>query len=572
MQTKAVQGADHTRASELRSLLEIVLQQVVPFAEAADEEVAAYDSQSAVRTTSLVDSHSPKELSSLLKQFLSTASKPRGQDGFRSDVETILRYSVNTLSPGFMDKLYSAPVPPGIAADLILSVLNTNVHVYQVSPVLTLIEKSVTKALASLFGLDGPRAGGINVQGGSSSNATAIVIARNTLYPKTKLYGNAVDGRNLVIFTSAHGHYSVEKAAMACGLGSEAVISVPVDPVTGALIPSEFEKLVVGAKSYGQTPFFVNATAGNTVLGSFDPFAEIAAIARKHNIWFHIDGAWGGGFVFSDKLRHEKLKGCELADSIAINPHKMMGVPVTCSFLLASDLKQFHDANTLRAGYLFHDTVDETLEFHDLHSGNGDEEMTGHVLSQTEDDWQEPNDLADMTLQCGRRGDSLKLFMAWQYYGTEGYREKIGNAYAVACHMANLVVKRENFVLVSENPPPCLQVCFYYAPTRSFLFGEGTDHIQPPGLPTAANKCVLLEKYNSKVTERVTRALVSRGFMIDFAPALGGHTWKGKFFRVVVSIQTSKETVERLVQEIEELGKNIIQDLKSRYTSYRENA
>ena len=572
MQTNAVQGTDHPRASELRSLLEIVLQQIVPFAEAADKEVATYDSRSAVQTTSLVDSHSPKELSSLLEQFLSTASKPRGQDGFRSDVETILRYSVNTMSPGFMDKLYTAPVPPGIVADLILSVLNTNVHIYRTSPVLTLIEKSVTKALASLFGLDGPRAGGINVQGGSSGNATAIVIARNTLYPRTKQHGNSVDGLKLVLFTSAHGHYSIEKSAMSCGLGSEAVISVPADPVTGAIIPSELEKSVVNAIAHGRTPFFVNATAGTTVLGSFDPFAQIAAIASKHNVWFHIDGAWGGSFIFSDKLRYERLKGCELADSIAINPHKMMGVPITCSFLLAKDLKQFHDANTLRAGYLFHDADDETLESGILDSGNGDDEVNGHVSSETENNWQEPNDLADMTLQCGRRGDSLKLFMAWQYYGTEGYREKIENAYEVACHMMSFIEKKEDFVLVSENPPPCLQVCFYYAPNGSLLFGEGADQIQPPEAATAAHKDALLEKYNSKVTERITRALVSRGFMIDFAPALGGHTWKGKFFRVVVSIQTSKETVERLVREIEELGKKVVQDLRSQYDTSKGKA
>ena len=571
MQTDRIRGADHTRVSELQSLLETVLQQVLHFVEAADDEVAAHNSHSAVGATSLVDYHSPKELSSLLKQFLSTASKPRGQDGFRSDVETILRYSVNTMSSGFMDKLYSAPVPPGIAADLILSVLNTNVHVYQVSPVLTLIEKSVTKALASLFGLEGPRAGGINVQGGSSSNATAIVIARNTLCPKTKIHGNSVDGLKLVLFTSAHGHYSIEKAAMSSGLGSEAVLSVPVDPVTGAMIPSRFEKLVLEAKAHGRTPFFVNATAGTTVLGSFDPFAEIAAIARKHNIWFHIDGAWGGSFVFSDDLRYQRLKGCELADSIAINPHKMMGVPVTCSFLLAKDLKQFHDANTLRAGYLFHDPDDETLESGILDGKGGDNDVNGHVPDETVADWQEPNDLADMTLQCGRRGDSLKLFMAWQYYGTEGYRAKIESAYEVACHLGSLILNEKDFALVSENPPPCLQVCFYYAPKGTFLFGEGAHQIQPPGLADVSDRDVLLEQYNSKVTERVTRALVSRGFMIDFAPALGGHIWKGKFFRVVVSIQTTKETVERLVRDIEELGNNIIQDLKSWYTSSRED-
>jgi glutamate decarboxylase len=554
-----------SRASELGSLLDIVIQQSIPFAQAADEEVAAHTSHAPVRTSSLVESHSPEELSSLLSQLLSTSSKPRGQDGFRCDVETILRYSANTMAPGFMDKLYSASVPPGIAADLVLSILNTNLHVYQVSPALTLIEKHVTKALASLFGLNGPRAGGINVQGGSASNLTSIVIARTVLYPRTKFYGNSVDGLKLVLFTSAHGHYSIEKAAMASGLGSNSVVPVPVDPVTGTMIPSELERLVVESRAQGRTPFYVNATAGTTVLGSFDSFAEIAAIARRHNMWFHIDGAWGGSFIFSDRLRHEKLKGCELADSIAINPHKMMGVPVTCSFLLAKDLKQFHDANTLRAGYLFHDVDDDVREPYDLNSGQFLNGVNGHTVNGTEDSWQEPNDLADMTLQCGRRGDSLKLFMAWRYYGTEGYREKIENAYEVTCHMANLVTKRKDFVLVSENPPPCLQVCYYYAPGGRGLFGEEEGQLQPPGLSTVTDKDALLEKHNSKVTERITRALVARGFMIDFAPAPEGQTSRGKFFRAVVNIHTPRETVERLVRDIEELGEKVVQKLRGEY-------
>ena len=565
-QVNGVENAGETRASELRSLLEIVLQQIIPFARAADEDVAAHKSHTPIQKPSLVEYHSVQDLSSLLSHFLLTSSKPRSHDDFRSDVETILRYSVNTMSPGFMDKLYSAPVPPGIAADLILSVLNTNLHVYQVSPVLTLIEKSVTKALALLFGLDGPRAGGINVQGGSASNATSIVIARNRLHPKTKVYGNAVDGLDLVLFTSAHGHYSIEKAAMSCGLGSQSVISVPVDPATGSMLSSELERLIIECKGQGKTPFYVNATAGTTVLGSFDPFAEIASIARRHDLWMHIDGAWGGSFVFSEKLRYEKLKGCELADSIAINPHKMMGVPVTCSFLLAKDLKQFNDANTLRAGYLFHDTDDELRESRNLDGENGMNASNGHILDDTEEDWQEPNDLADMTLQCGRRGDSLKLFMAWQYYGTEGYREKIESAYDVACHLANLVVKRRDFVLVSENPPPCLQVCFYYAPNGKFLFGESEDQVQPPGLSTTDNDAIL-EKYNSNVTVQVTRALISKGFMIDFAPALEDQTRNGKFIRVVTNIHTPKETVEKLVQDIEEVGKKVVMELRDQYSS-----
>jgi glutamate decarboxylase len=220
-------------------------------------------------------------------------------------------------------------------------------HVYQVSPVLTLVEKRTTRYLASLFGLPPATSGGISQPGGSASNSTAIVVARNTLFPETKTEGNG--SRKFTIFTSAHGHYSVEKAANLFGLGSKNVISVPVDD-RGCIIPSEFEKLVRESKDRGETPFFLNATAGTTVHGSFDPFTELSAICKAHNLWFHIDGSWGGSVVFNEQYRKSRLAGAEFADSITINPHKMLGVPMTCSFLLGADMNTFYKALTLPAG------------------------------------------------------------------------------------------------------------------------------------------------------------------------------------------------------------------------------
>jgi glutamate decarboxylase len=287
-----------------------------------------------------------------------------------------------------------------------------------------------------------------------------------------------------------------------CGLGTKNVWSVPID-AQGRMVPSELESLVDKAKSEGKTPFYVNATAGTTVLGSFDPFTEISAICKKHNLWLHVDGSWGGPVIFSSKQKH-KVKGVELADSIAMNPHKMMGVPLTCSFLLGPDLRTFHKANTLPAGYLFH---------------------------ASEDGSQEVWDLADLTLQCGRRGDSLKLALAWIYYGSSGFEKHIDHAFDVASYFASEISSRKDFVLVSENPPPCLQVCFYYA----------------KGGQLSAEK-----EENTKITSSIVQALIPMGFMVDYAPGE-----KGSFFRVVVNNQTLKGTVDGLIKAIEEVGKDV---------------
>ena len=465
-----------------------------------------------------------------------------GQDGLIEALQKVLRYSVNTWHQGFLDKLYASTNAPGVASELILAALNTNVHVYQVSPALSVIEKYTGRQLAALFGLQGPRAGGISVQGGSASNTTSIVIARNNLFPDTKKDGNG--GYRFVLFTSAHGHYSVEKAAQMLGFGSSAVWAVPVDR-QGRMIASELESLVQQALRENRTPFYVNSTAGTTVMGSFDPFNDIAAICKKYNLWFHVDGSWGGSFAFSERQRG-KLAGTEKADSIAINPHKMIGVPVTCSFLLAADLRRFHRANTLPAGYLFHNDDDDDDE-----GTNGATAPESEIGVDSPEVW----DLADLTLQCGRRADSLKLFLGWTYYGTAGYAQQIDTACAVAAHLATLVEQNPNFVLVSENPPPCLQVCFYYAPGRQL--------VHPRGVVSNETE---RGKANSKVTERITHAIVSRGFMVDFAPPSGGEdpdaVGNGKFFRCVANVQTKMETVEALVSAIEEVGPGVVEDLK----------
>ncbi|KAJ5104104.1 hypothetical protein N7532_004633 [Penicillium argentinense] len=534
-----------SRADEVQSLLKAVEDLLIPFIRAADEPTSAVQKNGASATnganghaqgTSLVEYRKPGELRDILK--LEIPEQGRRQDGLIEVLQKVLRYSVNTWHQGFMDKLYASTNAPGVAAELILATLNTNVHVYQVSPALTVIEKYTGQRLANLFGLNGPRAGGISVQGGSASNTTSIVIARNNLYPSTKENGN--DGYKFVLFTSAHGHYSVEKAAQMLGFGSRAVWTVPINK-QGRLIPAELEKLVQKAQSEGRTPFYVNATAGTTVMGSFDPFEEIAAICKRYNLWFHIDGSWGGSFVFSQRQKH-KLTGSEKANSIAINPHKMLGVPVTCSFLLASDMRQFHRANTLPAGYLFHNEDTEAAA-----NGNGHE-------TELETDSPEVWDLADLTLQCGRRADSLKLFLGWTYYGTEGYEQQIDNACDVAAYLATLVSQSPNFILVSENAPPCLQVCFYYAPGREFVYPRGiVSNEEQRG------------KNNSKVTEQITHAIVPRGFMVDFAPPSGDEdaVGNGKFFRCVVNVLTSKETVESLVRAIEKVGPAIAESLKS---------
>ncbi|KAK2609131.1 Glutamate decarboxylase 2 [Conoideocrella luteorostrata] len=490
------------RAEELNDLLLAVRDLIVPFVKAADDAAAhrqigrlPVDAAGNSHNV-LVESISPEKLAAQLSFILPTEGK--GKEGLLEGIASVLKHSVNTWDQGFLDKLYASNNPVGVISDIVLSVLNTNLHVYQVSPALTVIEKMTARALASKFGLTGPRAGGVTCQGGSSSNLTSLVVARNTLYPDSKCDGNGK--YDFVVFTSAHGHYSVEKSAMICGIGSSNVWKVPVD-IEGRMKADALRKLVIQAKEEGKIPLYVNTTAGSTVRGSYDPFEEISSICREFGLWMHIDASWGGPVIFSTQQKW-KVKGSHLANTITINPHKMMNVPTTCSFLLGPDMDVFNRSNSTAAGYLFHENIGEDV-------------------------W----DLADLTLQCGRRGDSLKIALAWLYYGASGFEKQIDHAFNMASYLWKLVQQTGSFVMVSANPPPCLQVCFYYAPNGELSKDAAT---------------------NTSRTQNIVQKLTKRGYMIDYAPGDVGH-----FLRIVVNVQTLPGTVEGLTKALKETGREV---------------
>ncbi|CAN6658885.1 hypothetical protein TRVA0_031S00474 [Trichomonascus vanleenenianus] len=480
---------ESNRAAELEFVLENLTKKLVEYAKRADSPDG-----------NVGNHYTPQELKKSLKLDLPESGS--GPEGLLREADQLLDNSVVTWNEGFLDKLYAATNPVGVASDLLLSILNTNSHVFTVSPALTLIENKTGHEYAKLFGFKEPHSGGLTFPGGSYSNSTSLTIARSYLYPDTKTKGNGA--YKFAIFASAHAHYSVEKAAIFCGLGSESVFKVKVSP-DGRMIVDDLRQKVEQAKADGYTPLYVNATAGTTVYGSFDDFHAIGDVAREHKMWFHVDGSWGGNVVFSEKQRY-KLSGVERADSLTVNPHKMLGVPTTCSFLLLPDKRVMQIANSLQAPYLFHNHRDDDDELYDL---------------------------ADATMGCGRRPDAVKLYLGWHWFGREGYGQRVDHAFDVTKYLATRVRDHPNFELVSEFPPPCLQTCFFYKPRGQLL-------AQP--------------EENSKLTRGIVYELhKSKKFLIDFAPdALG----RGEFFRVVVnSPVVSRETIDVLISEMDRVGR-----------------
>ena len=486
---------ESNRSEELDNLLTQLKPRLLAYIDEADPKSSNY------KPESLGTFHEPKFLK---QQFIdpdNDLDKPCSEEELFETIDKVLKFSVNTWNPGFLDKLYASNNPIGVISDILLSILNTNSHVYTVSPVLSVLENYIGKKYAQLF-FHNETCGGLTFSGGSWSNITSLQIARSLKYPDTKVKGNG--NYKFALYTSKHCHYSVEKGAILLGLGSENVFKVDVDE-NGVMDVDSLKQVIEKTKKEGYTPLYINATAGTTVFGSYDPFLEISKVAKEHNIHFHIDGSWGGNVIFSPKYR-DRLAGSEYADSITVNPHKMLGIPNTCSFLLLPRVANFQTAMSLKAPYLFH----------------------GRELGSDEN-----YDLADGTMGCGRRSDAFKFYLGWLYYGEQGFAKRVEHAYSIMEYFVQSIRSNPNFEIVGPQSPQCLQVCFYYHPAT-------------------------VNKSNTEITRYVSRKLHKLGkYLVDFSPNPVDDT-QGEFFRVVFNSPIlSDKIVDELIASIISVGKEL---------------
>ncbi|EMG49902.1 dtxS4 L-aspartate decarboxylase dtxS4 [Candida maltosa Xu316] len=483
-------------SEELNSLLTELKPRLLAYVEESDPKSSKYNPQS------LGTFHEPKFLKQQFIDPNNDLNDACSQQELFETIDKVLKYSVNTWNPGFLDKLYASNNPIGVVSDILLSMLNTNSHVYTVSPVLSVLENYIGKKYAQLF-FHTETCGGLTFSGGSWSNITSLQLARSLKFPDTKTKGNG--DYKFALYTSKHCHYSVEKAAILLGIGSENVFKVDVDE-DGVMDVSKLEAVIEETKSKGYTPLYINATAGTTVFGSYDPFMEISKIAKKHNIHFHIDGSWGGNVIFSEKYK-DRLNGSQYADSITVNPHKMLGIPNTCSFLLLPQVANFQTAMSLKAPYLFHGRE------------SGDDENY---------------DLADGTMGCGRRSDAFKFYLGWLYYGQKGFAERVDHAYSIMEYFVQKIKHDGSFEIVGPQSPQCLQVCFYYHPST------------------------VKDKDNTTITRYISRELHKLGkYLVDFSPNPVDDT-QGEFFRVVFnSPALTTEIIDDLIASIVKVGKEL---------------
>ncbi|MEO1001651.1 MAG: aminotransferase class V-fold PLP-dependent enzyme [Cyanobacteria bacterium J06638_7] len=251
--------------------------------------------------------------------------QPVGPSQLLSDLQLVMDGAYNPGHPGALAHLDPPPLAASIVGDLIGAGLNNNLLAEELSPSLTRLERSLMAWLAENLGLPAG-SGGIPASGGSLSNLMALVTARHSRDLACR--GDAV------VLASADAHVSLNKAVTVMGLPPTALQRLPVD-AEGGLDPVDLERQLQELERRAIPVIAVVATAGTTVRGAVDPLPAIAALCSRHRLWLHVDGAIGAVFALSPAHRH-RVAGLERADSITMNPQKLLGITKCSSLLLLS--------------------------------------------------------------------------------------------------------------------------------------------------------------------------------------------------------------------------------------------
>ena len=313
------------------------------------------------------------------------------------ELQLIMKGAFRPSHPGSLAHLDPPPLSASIAGELICAGLNNNLLAEELSPTLSSLERKICKWFCEKLGL-GDFSGGVAASGGSLSNLMALVMARN-------IAGLESDP-SAVFFASDECHVSLLKAIRVMGLQQNSVQKIPTDE-NGKINISCLFSIYKKIKSEGKKCFAVVATAGTTIRGAIDPITEIAQFCKKENIWLHVDGAIGGVYGLS-KITSELVEGLCSADSITVNPQKLLGISKTSSLLLVAN--KSHLSSTFSTGLPYA----EPLTGNELHGG-------------------------EMGIQGTRSAESLKLWIGLRQLGEEGIEKILLDSIKRRCYLESMI-------------------------------------------------------------------------------------------------------------------------------------
>ncbi|KIE19758.1 glutamate decarboxylase [Vibrio sinaloensis] len=435
-----------------------------------------------------------KPLWEIEKDF-SNATIPE-QPEFVSDhtqhlLDTLVSHSVHTSAPSFIGHMTSALPYFLMPLSKIMIALNQNLVKIETSKAFTPLERQVLGMLHRLiyhredtfysqWMHSANHSLGAFCSGGTIANITALWVARNNalraqgefkgvekegLFKAMKHYGY----EGLAVLVSERGHYSLKKAADVLGIGQEGLVAVKTDN-NNRIDPVALQEKIAELKQSNIKPFAVIGVAGTTETGNIDPLRDIANICSKEDCHFHVDAAWGGATLMSNNYR-QLLDGVELADSVTIDAHKQLYIPMGAGMVL------FKNPDAMKS-----------IEHH-----------AQYILRKGS------KDLGSHTLEGSRSGMAMLVYAAMHIISRPGYELLIDQSIEKAKYFASLIKQQPDFELVSE-PELCL-LTYRYIPTHVRHALEKADSTQKAELNELLNE---LTKYIQKRQRETGKSFVSR--------------------------------------------------------------
>jgi len=376
--------------------------------------------------------------------------------------------------------------PVAALGDFVASIVNQNMTAWRSSPAGVTIERTVVGWLAEAIGCTGYS--GTLTGGGSAANLMALAMARESRIPSNDrgMFGSEIP----VVYASEQVHMSIPKAVAMLGIGRENLRYIPCDD-RYCMIPSELNRAISEGKARGLKPIAVIASAGTVNTGSIDPLGEIVAIARLHDLWIHIDGAYG---ALAAIAASEKFRGLEQADSVSLDPHKWLFQPLDCGCLL------YRDPEMARKTFAY----------------------TGSYARQLSNDPIEGFAFFEESMELSRRFRALKLWLSLRYHGLQAFRDAIRLNLQQAQRLAEAV--KQNGDLELTAPVELSAVCF-----RHILKNNATEETR--------------NHFNLALLKKI----VSRGRIY-----LSNAELRGRFClrACIVNHLTTNEDIDRVIPEV----------------------
>lgn len=306
----------------------------------------------------------------------------------------LAEYQVHTPHPRYFGLFNPAPTTMGIAADALVAAFNPQMAAWSHSPFAVEVEQHLVRCFGERFGYDPKCTDGTFTSGGAEANHTAVLTGLTHVFPEFPTAGIRGLSGQPVMYVSSESHHSLLKAAKMSGIGVESVRKVEVDGRL-RMLPEALDKAIERDRAAGFLPFLVAGTAGTTNAGAIDPLWQLAEVAQKQRVWFHVDAAWGGAAALVPELR-PLLLGIERADSITFDAHKWLSVPMGAGVYLTRHMTIMDQTFRTQTAYMPREAADLDIMDPHLH-----------------------------TMQWSRRFTGLKVFLSLLAAGWDGYAEAL---------------------------------------------------------------------------------------------------------------------------------------------------